>query len=160
MKPLGSVPIAPQITTEISNSRDDSVHVVNIISGEVGTNVLKRDSNRKLPANSLYLPLAEEFVAHVRRTPGSCFNDIVQILISYNIRRNHNAQQIRLCGVGGSDEKGTECMVLVWQYDFHSALVRYFSTADFLGWSKLASSSCILSDLFSYRIGCSRECSI
>ena len=73
MKPFGSVPIAPQITTEISNSGDFSVHVVNIISGEVGTNVLKRDSNRKLPANSLYLPLAEEFVAHVRRTPGSCF---------------------------------------------------------------------------------------
>lgn len=114
MKPLGSVPIAPQMIKEISNSGDYSVHVVNIISGEVGTNVLKRDSNRKLPANSLYLPLAEDFVAHVRRTPGSCFHDIVQIQISYDIRRHHNARQIRLCGGGGSHEKGTECMVLVW----------------------------------------------
>lgn len=45
------------------------VRVVNVISGEVGTNILKRDSARKLPADSLYAPIANDFVAHVQRTP-------------------------------------------------------------------------------------------
>ncbi|MCJ1341999.1 RNA elimination defective protein Red1 [Peltigera leucophlebia] len=45
------------------------VRVVNIISGEVGTNILQKDSNRKLPASSLYISLEEDFAAHVRRIP-------------------------------------------------------------------------------------------
>ncbi|KKY17672.1 putative short chain dehydrogenase [Diplodia seriata] len=45
------------------------VRVINIISGEVGTNILKGDAHRELPEGSYYSPLAEEFKAHVRRTP-------------------------------------------------------------------------------------------
>ncbi|KAF9248079.1 hypothetical protein DTO013E5_4959 [Penicillium roqueforti] len=45
------------------------VEVVNVISGEVGTNILKRDHNRKLPEDSFYRPLEKEFMNHVTRTP-------------------------------------------------------------------------------------------
>ncbi|KAI1261844.1 short chain dehydrogenase [Xylariaceae sp. FL1019] len=47
------------------------VKVINIISGEVGTNILKRDqqSLRKLPENSFYRPLEKDFQTHVNRTP-------------------------------------------------------------------------------------------
>ncbi|KAL4993010.1 hypothetical protein BDV10DRAFT_198662 [Aspergillus recurvatus] len=45
------------------------VDVVNVISGEVATNILKRDQGRQLPDSSFYRPLAEEFANHVRRTP-------------------------------------------------------------------------------------------
>ncbi|CAI7574696.1 unnamed protein product [Penicillium discolor] len=45
------------------------VRVVNVISGEVGTNILRHDAARSLPAGSLYLPLADEFRTHVQRTP-------------------------------------------------------------------------------------------
>ncbi|KAI1198794.1 hypothetical protein F5X97DRAFT_333109 [Nemania serpens] len=40
-----------------------------IISGEIGTNILKSDIHRKLPADSYYAPLAAEFEKHVQRTP-------------------------------------------------------------------------------------------
>ncbi|KAM0447704.1 hypothetical protein ACHAO4_008845 [Trichoderma viride] len=40
-----------------------------VISGEVGTNILKNDVNRKLPEGSYYTPLATEFKDHVTRTP-------------------------------------------------------------------------------------------
>ncbi|KAL7625209.1 NADPH-dependent 1-acyl dihydroxyacetone phosphate reductase [Parahypoxylon ruwenzoriense] len=47
------------------------VRVVNVISGEVSTNILKTDqrSQRQLPPDSLYQPLAAEFAAHISRTP-------------------------------------------------------------------------------------------
>ncbi|RYP59381.1 hypothetical protein DL769_008566 [Monosporascus sp. CRB-8-3] len=47
------------------------VDVVNIISGEVSTNILKRDRdhNRQLPGTSFYRPLADEFSKHITRTP-------------------------------------------------------------------------------------------
>ncbi|KAL3459591.1 short chain dehydrogenase [Aspergillus heterothallicus] len=45
------------------------VNVVNIISGEIGTNILKRDRGRKLPDASFYHSLAEDFESHVGRTP-------------------------------------------------------------------------------------------
>lgn len=45
------------------------VKVVNIISGEIGTNILKSDVNRELPKGSYYFPLATEFKSHVQRTP-------------------------------------------------------------------------------------------
>ncbi|KAL2849410.1 short chain dehydrogenase [Aspergillus pseudodeflectus] len=47
------------------------VKVINVISGEVGTNILKRDqtSLRKLPENSFYRPLEAEFQKHINRTP-------------------------------------------------------------------------------------------
>ncbi|KAL4784743.1 hypothetical protein BJX76DRAFT_347541 [Aspergillus varians] len=45
------------------------VDVINIISGEIGTNILKRDRARRLPPGSVYEPLAEEFANHVDRTP-------------------------------------------------------------------------------------------
>ncbi|KAI2643561.1 short chain dehydrogenase [Xylaria nigripes] len=47
------------------------VSVVNIISGEIATNILKRDHGRKLPENSFYLPLEKEFSNHVTRTPNT-----------------------------------------------------------------------------------------
>ncbi|KAJ5672569.1 short chain dehydrogenase [Penicillium longicatenatum] len=47
------------------------VRVINVISGEVGTNILRRDAKRSLPSDSLYLPLADEFLNHVQRTPNT-----------------------------------------------------------------------------------------
>ncbi|KAI8635405.1 short chain dehydrogenase [Xylariaceae sp. FL1651] len=45
------------------------VRVVNIISGEVSTNILKCDHGRKLPPTSFYRPLEAEFAKHVERVP-------------------------------------------------------------------------------------------
>ncbi|KAI0147402.1 short chain dehydrogenase [Xylariaceae sp. FL1272] len=47
------------------------VKVINVISGEIGTNILKRDqaSLRKLPENSYYHPLEKDFQRHISRTP-------------------------------------------------------------------------------------------
>ncbi|KAF2792194.1 NAD(P)-binding protein [Melanomma pulvis-pyrius CBS 109.77] len=45
------------------------VRVITVISGEVSTNILKNDAHRRLPEGSYYSPLAEEFHAHVTRTP-------------------------------------------------------------------------------------------
>ncbi|KAK0634887.1 hypothetical protein B0T17DRAFT_623040 [Bombardia bombarda] len=47
------------------------VKVLTIISGEIGTNILKRDMERKLPQESYYAPLAAEFEQHVQRTPNT-----------------------------------------------------------------------------------------
>lgn len=47
------------------------VKVVNIISGEVGTNILRNDFQRALPADSVFAPLSENFKAHVQRTPAT-----------------------------------------------------------------------------------------
>ncbi|KAF7863845.1 hypothetical protein EAF04_006810 [Stromatinia cepivora] len=46
-----------------------NVKVLMIISGEIGTNILKSDQNRELPADSYFSPLASEFKRHVQRTP-------------------------------------------------------------------------------------------
>lgn len=46
-----------------------NVRVVTVISGEVGTNILKTDATRELPEGSYYLPLAADFKKHVQRTP-------------------------------------------------------------------------------------------
>ncbi|KAI1432419.1 hypothetical protein GGR50DRAFT_674466 [Xylaria sp. CBS 124048] len=43
------------------------VRVITVISGEVSTNILKNDAHRKLPDDSYYAPLAEEFRGHVTR---------------------------------------------------------------------------------------------
>ncbi|KAI0116549.1 hypothetical protein GGR51DRAFT_546055 [Nemania sp. FL0031] len=45
------------------------VKVLTIISGEVGTNILKRDAGRQLPTGSYYSPLAVAFQKHVQRVP-------------------------------------------------------------------------------------------
>ncbi|KAI3322743.1 short chain dehydrogenase [Xylariaceae sp. AK1471] len=45
------------------------VCVINIISGEVSTNILKRDHGRTLPEDSFYRPLEKQFSSHVTRTP-------------------------------------------------------------------------------------------
>jgi len=45
------------------------VRVMNVISGEVGTNILKNDTHRELPPGSIYMPLQEEFRSHVQRKP-------------------------------------------------------------------------------------------
>ncbi|RFU76452.1 nad -binding [Trichoderma arundinaceum] len=46
-----------------------NVKVLTVISGEVGTNILKNDVHRKLPPGSYYSPLEAEFKDHVQRTP-------------------------------------------------------------------------------------------
>jgi 1-acylglycerone phosphate reductase len=47
------------------------VRVMNVISGEVATNILKSDvhDSRSLPEDSIYAPLADLFVGHINRTP-------------------------------------------------------------------------------------------
>ncbi|KAJ9209609.1 hypothetical protein DTO166G4_8781 [Paecilomyces variotii] len=45
------------------------VRVLNIISGNIGTKILRRDASRTLPTGSFYSRLKEEFEAHVQRTP-------------------------------------------------------------------------------------------
>ncbi|KAJ0418287.1 NAD(P)-binding protein [Aspergillus carlsbadensis] len=45
------------------------VKVLLIISGEVGTNILRNDHGRALPEDSYYSPLASEFKNHIHRTP-------------------------------------------------------------------------------------------
>ncbi|KAI0861218.1 NAD(P)-binding protein [Xylaria cubensis] len=47
------------------------VRVLTIISGEIGTNILKRDRHRELPEYSLFAPLRESFKSHVTRTPNT-----------------------------------------------------------------------------------------
>ncbi|KAI1824886.1 short chain dehydrogenase [Xylaria intraflava] len=47
------------------------VSVINVISGEVSTNILKRDHGRTLPEDSFYRPLEKEFSNHVSRTPNT-----------------------------------------------------------------------------------------
>lgn len=50
------------------------VHVLTIISGEIGTNILKTDvlAGRALPSDSYYAPLADDFKNHILRTPSKC----------------------------------------------------------------------------------------
>ncbi|KAF7504182.1 hypothetical protein GJ744_002601 [Endocarpon pusillum] len=52
------------------------VKVITIISGNIGTNILKSDSARKLPEGSHYSPLAKEFEQHVRRVPATTPRDV------------------------------------------------------------------------------------
>jgi len=47
------------------------VRVINVISGEVCTNILTKDSNNQLPEGSIFEPLTKEYLAHVRRTPAT-----------------------------------------------------------------------------------------
>ncbi|KAI3325474.1 hypothetical protein HD806DRAFT_533140 [Xylariaceae sp. AK1471] len=53
------------------------VKVINVISGEVGTDILKRDqqSLRKLSENSYYRPQEGEFQSHINRTPVEYWQD-------------------------------------------------------------------------------------
>lgn len=53
------------------------VQVVNVISGEVSTNILKSDvrDSRSLPEDSIYAPLAELFKSHINRTPDAMSPD-------------------------------------------------------------------------------------
>ncbi|OQE43596.1 hypothetical protein PENCOP_c003G00519 [Penicillium coprophilum] len=46
-----------------------NVKVITVISGEVGTNILKNDAHRRLPEGSYYTPLADSFHEHVTRIP-------------------------------------------------------------------------------------------
>jgi len=48
-----------------------NVRVITVISGEVGTNILKSDTARELPQGSYYSPLADEFKRHVQRVPNT-----------------------------------------------------------------------------------------
>ncbi|KAL2833998.1 hypothetical protein BJY01DRAFT_239331 [Aspergillus pseudoustus] len=40
------------------------VTMINLISGDIGTKILKRDNRRRLPPDSYYQPLAEKFANH------------------------------------------------------------------------------------------------
>ncbi|CAG8973481.1 hypothetical protein HYALB_00011076 [Hymenoscyphus albidus] len=51
--------------------RPFGVRVVNIISGEVSTNILKSDHGRSLSEDSVYYPMNEAFQAHLHRTPNA-----------------------------------------------------------------------------------------
>lgn len=53
------------------------VRVINIISGEVSTNILRSDvhDSRALPEDSIYAPLAGAFKAHINRTPDTMTPD-------------------------------------------------------------------------------------
>lgn len=89
MLPFGQVSSNSHLSITMIDE-DLSVKVVNIISGEVGTNILKNDRFRKLPEgqsphrtqvdctkiclDSVYAPMSDAFEAHVRRTPGTCFH--------------------------------------------------------------------------------------
>ncbi|PHH61959.1 hypothetical protein CDD81_7708 [Ophiocordyceps australis] len=46
-----------------------ALEVLTVISGEIGTNILKSDAARQLPQDSYYSPLAQEFEKHVQRVP-------------------------------------------------------------------------------------------
>ncbi|KAI1362868.1 hypothetical protein F5Y08DRAFT_257890 [Xylaria arbuscula] len=45
------------------------VKVLTVISGEIGTNILRNDRKRELPEGSYYSPLAAAFRKHVERVP-------------------------------------------------------------------------------------------
>ncbi|KAH6656002.1 hypothetical protein BKA67DRAFT_515964, partial [Truncatella angustata] len=53
------------------------VRVMNVISGEVATNILKSDvhDNRALPEDSVFMPIADTFKAHIHRTPDTMTPD-------------------------------------------------------------------------------------
>ncbi|KAF4186819.1 hypothetical protein CNMCM7927_005059 [Aspergillus lentulus] len=51
--------------------RPFGVRVVNVISGEVHTNILRNDHGRSLPDNSVYYKMNDAFQAHLYRKPGS-----------------------------------------------------------------------------------------
>ncbi|RDW79384.1 short-chain dehydrogenase [Coleophoma cylindrospora] len=51
------------------------VRVVNVISGEVSTNILKNDHGRSLPQESVFAPMQEDFLAHLHRTPNAITPD-------------------------------------------------------------------------------------
>ncbi|PSS06795.1 hypothetical protein M430DRAFT_46132 [Amorphotheca resinae ATCC 22711] len=53
------------------------VKVINVISGEVSTNILKSDvrDSRALPEDSIYAPLAGVFKAHINRSPDAMTPD-------------------------------------------------------------------------------------
>lgn len=128
MLPFECVPTLIFGTNANGHSR---VKVVNIISGEVGTNILKNDFNRKLPegidllratsdgfkppliqitnTDSVYSPMADAFQAHVKRTPGKSFisssHQRRERADLTNVYRHHDARAIRRrCDRG--DNKG------------------------------------------------------
>ncbi|KAF1999300.1 NAD(P)-binding protein [Amniculicola lignicola CBS 123094] len=45
------------------------VHVMNVISGEINTTILRHDRSRSLPPDSLFSPLNQEFQDHCNRQP-------------------------------------------------------------------------------------------
>ncbi|KAL6821696.1 NAD(P)-binding protein [Trichoderma sp. SZMC 28015] len=64
-----------------------NVKVITVISGEVGTNILKNDFHRKLPEGSYYSPLTAEFENHVRRTPKTTSRfDYASNVVSQSLR--------------------------------------------------------------------------
>ncbi|KAF2177782.1 NAD(P)-binding protein [Zopfia rhizophila CBS 207.26] len=69
------------------------VRVITVISGEVSTNILKNDAHRRLPEGSYYSPLAEEFQAHVTRTPQGATDrfDYAANVVAHSLRSRPQA---------------------------------------------------------------------
>ncbi|KAI0401621.1 hypothetical protein F4802DRAFT_579778 [Xylaria palmicola] len=65
------------------------VSVVNIISGEIGTNILKRDAGRRLPEDSLFAPLQAEFAAHCNRTPKTTPRQVYAASVVAEVTKQH-----------------------------------------------------------------------
>ncbi|KAK8102458.1 hypothetical protein PG984_015604 [Apiospora sp. TS-2023a] len=53
------------------------VRVMNVISGEIQTNILRHDKGRTLPENSIFAPLKDAFANHVGRTPNLKSEDTI-----------------------------------------------------------------------------------
>ncbi|KAG9231667.1 hypothetical protein BJ875DRAFT_468856 [Amylocarpus encephaloides] len=68
------------------------VKVLTIISGEVGTNILKSDRERVLPENSYFSPLAKEFTQHVQRVPVTTDRSVyAQNVVSQSLKSSPTA---------------------------------------------------------------------
>ncbi|KAF2644244.1 NAD(P)-binding protein [Massarina eburnea CBS 473.64] len=69
------------------------VKVITVISGEVGTNILKNDTHRALPEGSYYSPLASEFKAHVQRVPSKTTDrfDYASNVVAQSLRASPKA---------------------------------------------------------------------
>ena len=52
------------------------VKILTVISGNIGTNILKHDGQRALPEDSFYSPLASNFRAHVQRSPNTTHRSV------------------------------------------------------------------------------------
>lgn len=100
------------------------MRVVNVISGEVGTNILKRDatSRRKIPEDSLYSKLGEDFVAHVERIPGWSTHRKPKLDLNIKSSNDHPGA-VRVCSCCRGHEEIADRMVLVRLADLHRTVV-------------------------------------
>ncbi|KAJ8114309.1 hypothetical protein ONZ43_g4935 [Nemania bipapillata] len=111
MKPLG-VKVITVCLGQFSRRGHALTFLLQIISGEVSTNILKSDAHRSLPEGSFYSPLAEEFKLHVNRTPAGATD-------RFKYAKNVVATSLQ-----------TAPPAWYW-YGSHTSLTRFFDT---FGW--------------------------